>query len=995
MKNLLLTLAFGLLSTLSVAQNQYFVSASGSDSNSGTTLGSPWQHISKGIATANLTGGAVVHVAAGTYGESIACSGRTAAICMNRSGPSPTQRFILKCDAPWSVPTGSGCLVRNNGANGGISILANNVDVQGFDFTSPGQVVGIVNNCTPNNLASGNCPTGNSVHIIDNYLHDIAQTANDGGVTGCVSFGAIYVGSTNHGTAYQNDVQIIGNRISNYGLQSLAQRNGGSCNLTHGIYSNTPNVVIQNNVIIAATTYNIQIYNQACNAIISNNTSDLGGKGNIVIANGTPCAQGPTGRVTISNNIFESAPDGAVTLGTGGGSPCTSTSRVLISNNLISPGLAITNGSLNGCTDISGTVAEAPNVTFTSYSAGSFNNNYQILSPSLGVGTGTTSCVSGGITPCVPSLDFNFVTRPNPPSRGAFELAGGHGSGPVSNSTLTPTTWDFGTSPVGTPTSIKSFTFTSTGTGSVTLVTESIADLVNFSFGGTGTCANGQVLSTTTTCTVSAKCTPSAVGTFTTNLTVTDNGQSSPHVIGLSCTGNTTGGTPAITLSQANVDFSNVSVNSNSTGPVVTVSNSGTGPLLISSLGGEDATAYSHLSTGCLSGSIPAGGHCTITPVFSPQTLGTKTSSITITANTTPTTKVITLTGVGVQSALGVSPSSLTFSDTPVGSTTPSQAVTVSNSSTVAPANITIALTGPYSQTNTCSDGFTDSFSTLSLSPLWVIDTGSAPGTIPGVNTGVFSASNVDLSQGALGLKLTQTGSAPVLSTGAEVRSKAVYGFGTYDWLMRSSSTSTTPNGVGSVTSGQIASAFTFVNNSQTEIDNPEIEGQFPNTLEYTSWLWTTTQQAGTFTLANPEAAYHHYKIVWAPASITFFLDGTVVRTNTSVVPQVPAYILMNHWGTNSVGFGGLATVGTTRWQYFKGFTFTPSSAFIPAGGSCTINVAFQPTASGPNPGTLTVSVPDGGASPNIPLGGNGVISSNGVIIINGVKLTIGVQILK
>ena len=47
-------------------------------------------------------------------------------------------------------------------------------------------------------------------------------------------------------------------------------------------------------------------------------------------------------------------------------------------------------------------------------------------------------------------------------------------------------------------------------------------------------------------------------------------------------------------------------------------------------------------------------------------------------------------------------------------------------------------------------------------------------------------------------------------------------------WVMRAASTSTTPNGSGYTVSGQISSGFIFVNNSQTEIDSPEIEGQNP-----------------------------------------------------------------------------------------------------------------------------------------------------------------------
>ena len=60
---------------------------------------------------------------------------------------------------------------------------------------------------------------------------------------------------------------------------------------------------------------------------------------------------------------------------------------------------------------------------------------------------------------------------------------------------------------------------------------------------------------------------------------------------------------------------------------------------------------------------------------------------------------------------------------------------------------------------------------------------------------------------------------------------------------MRAASTSSTPNGSGYTVSGQISSGFIYVNNSQTEIDSPEIEGQNPGTLWWTSWTSVNTKQ--------------------------------------------------------------------------------------------------------------------------------------------------------
>lgn len=96
---------------------------------------------------------------------------------------------------------------------------------------------------------------------------------------------------------------------------------------------------------------------------------------------------------------------------------------------------------------------------------------------------------------------------------------------------------------------------------------------------------------------------------------------------------------------------------------------------------------------------------------------------------------------------------------------------------------------------------------------------------------------------------------------GVELQSHFTYGYGTYEWVMRASSTSATPTGTGSVVSGQISAGFNFVNNSQTEIDF-EIEGQHPNTVWMTNWISTTQKQYSSAFLASPQAGFHHYKFV-------------------------------------------------------------------------------------------------------------------------------------
>jgi len=204
----------------------------------------------------------------------------------------------------------------------------------------------------------------------------------------------------------------------------------------------------------------------------------------------------------------------------------------------------------------------------------------------------------------------------------------------------------------------------------------------------------------------------------------------------------------------------------------------------------------------------------------------------------------------------------------------------------------------------------------------WFIDTGQAPGNIDGVNHGTLSAEHVDLSTGMLRLKLTQKVSGTLAtSTGAEIRSKRLFGYGTYVWVARAASTSATPRGAGSAVSGTVFDVFNFINDSETEIDF-EYQGQSPATLEMTNYSTVSHSQSTSTPVPGADSSFHEYKFVWNAAKIEFYVDGTLVSTHMEHIPSAPAAVLINLWGTNSTSFGGLATHGATSYLYVSSFSY-------------------------------------------------------------------------
>ncbi|HUU12463.1 MAG TPA: glycoside hydrolase family 16 protein [Terriglobia bacterium] len=221
----------------------------------------------------------------------------------------------------------------------------------------------------------------------------------------------------------------------------------------------------------------------------------------------------------------------------------------------------------------------------------------------------------------------------------------------------------------------------------------------------------------------------------------------------------------------------------------------------------------------------------------------------------------------------------------------------------------------------------------------WVIASGRAPGYYPDQHIGYYEPSHVKTQSGMLSMLLTQeigpvgSKSNGTISHGALIYTRKKYGYGTYEWTMRMSSTAATPDGTGAPTSGSVSAGFIYVNNSETEIDfefsaRPEdIES-----LYMVNWNNTdpSTDPTGddeyfsTLDLTDIGDVFHTYKFVWEPGQITFYVDGVQRGFHTDHVPSAPAYFMINHWGTDGPWWGGYATIGIDRYFYIDRVSYTP-----------------------------------------------------------------------
>jgi len=195
----------------------------------------------------------------------------------------------------------------------------------------------------------------------------------------------------------------------------------------------------------------------------------------------------------------------------------------------------------------------------------------------------------------------------------------------------------------------------------------------------------------------------------------------------------------------------------------------------------------------------------------------------------------------------------------------------------------------------------------------WETHGGSAPpvGNVNG-NVGTFDPMNVSVgSDLVLSLTQTQNGSQ-ILSSGSEVMTKQQFTYGTFEFTSR----------VDNVLSGSDSSGFLYAPNSSTEIDMEQV-GNKPDAVDCTNWKGVSDFQ-DTEVTGFHQGNTHDFKIVWTSTNVDWYVDGQLVVSHTQAVPNTAAPFLFNMWGTNKSTWGGLATVGPTRYMYISNFRYTP-----------------------------------------------------------------------
>jgi hypothetical protein len=168
--------------------------------------------------------------------------------------------------------------------------------------------------------------------------------------------------------------------------------------------------------------------------------------------------------------------------------------------------------------------------------------------------------------------------------------------------------------------------------------------------------------------------------------------------------------TANLSLSTTSLSFGNEEVGYSTTSQNVTLTNTGGAALRISGVGLTGSNAASFVTSNTCGGNLAAGASCTIGVRFVPGVLGAANAAIALSSSLSATPQnIVTLGGSGINAGaafLMLTADSLSFGSEPIGYSTDSQGVFVTNTSTAVLYFKTITLTGTdassFVTSNTC-----------------------------------------------------------------------------------------------------------------------------------------------------------------------------------------------------------------------------------------------------------------------------------------------------
>jgi hypothetical protein len=396
-----------------------------------------------------------------------------------------------------------------------------------------------------------------------------------------------------------------------------------------------------------------------------------------------------------------------------------------------------------------------------------------------------------------------------------------------------------------------------------------------------------------------------------------------------------------VLLSSVSFNFGSQTVN-DKTGPLVeTVTNNQTVALNITgiSISGSDFT-----QTNTCQSSLSPGGTCTVSLYFTPSVAGTRTGTLNISDDAAGSPLSVALGGSGATSAISVSPSSLAFGNQVLNTTSAGQKITVSNTGFTNLTMNSVAASGAYTQSNTCTGvtltpGQTCTI-TVSFSP---VVTGGVAGTVTINDSSAGSPQIVTMTgNGLIAVTMSANISFPATTVGTSSKSETMTMTNNQSQALTFTfATSGDYSAVGSGTSPCNGTLAAKAKCSFAVTFTPGYAGQIKGALTVTHNAAGSPASGG---LSGTGQGGSAVPLTFTPPNLNF---GNVVVGGSSTKT-----VTVKNITTATVTIGSLT--GSSYYLVNASGT-SPCGGALLAGKTCTFTATYKPLVVGSNLGSVTV----------------------------------------
>ena len=204
--------------------------------------------------------------------------------------------------------------------------------------------------------------------------------------------------------------------------------------------------------------------------------------------------------------------------------------------------------------------------------------------------------------------------------------------------------------------------------------------------------------------------------------------------------------TPTTPVSTMTLDFGTVAEGSTSQSQNVTFTNTGSASISLGALAIIGGNGQFQVSGSTCSGTVQAGGNCSIGFTFAPTSPGEQMASLAVTDETGGSPQTVSLQGIGIQ-PITVTPNQLSFGTLAVGTTSVPESVMITNNTTTSLAIQQPSVSGPFSvSSNACVGSFASGAGCdigITFSP---VTSGTATGTLSITDGAASSVQTVALT---------------------------------------------------------------------------------------------------------------------------------------------------------------------------------------------------------------------------------------------------------